>query len=630
MAKKHFKAESKRLLDLMINSIYTNKEIFLREIISNASDAIDKLHYLSLTDETARAAVPAEFCISVMADKEARTITVTDNGIGMNETELENNLGTIAKSGSRAFKDGIPDDEETATNIIGQFGVGFYSAFMVADSVTVISRRYDRDTAFKWTSTGADGYTVTEAEKANVGTEIIMHLKDDTETDRYSDFLESYRLQHLIKTYSDYIRYPIKTEVEKYRTVGEGDDAKQESYLETETVNSMTPLWRRRKSEVTPEQTDKFYKDTFFDSEAPALTVQVSTEGTVSYKALLFVPAAAPYNYFTKDYKKGLKLYSNGVLIMDACEDLLPDHFRFVKGVVDSDDLSLNISREMLQQNHQLKAVASNIEKKIKTELKKLMDSDREKYEKFFAAFGIQLKYGITADYGMHKDNLKDLLLFYSMREEKMITVAEYIEKMAENQKHIYYACGESVKKITALPQTELVVAKGYDMLCLTDEVDEFVMQFLRAEGEFAFCSVNSDNADLQDESDTAATETAAEENKELLEFLKERIDGCAEVVISKKLKSHPVCLSTTGGITLEMEKYFAAMPGDGPKPKAERVLELNAEHPAFASLKKAYETDKDKAAVLGEILYGQALLIADMPLSDPARYTELVCSLMK
>lgn len=609
MAKKQFKAESKRLLDLMINSIYTNKEIFLREIISNASDALDKLHYISLTDEIARNAINGQLKINIEVDKDARTLTVADNGIGMSKDELETNLGTICKSGSLAFKDGIPEDEKAAANIIGQFGVGFYSAFMVADKITVISKKYDSDLSFKWTSEGADGYTVTEAAKDAVGTVIIMHLKDDTDNEKYSEYLEKYRIESLVKNYSDYVPYPV--------------------ILGEETLNSMTPIWKRAKGKVKRADSDKFYKDNFFDTNEPAATIQISTEGVVSYKALLFVPTAAPYNYFTKDYKKGLRLYSNGVLIMDACEDLLPDHFRFVKGVVDSDDISLNISREMLQQDYQLKQIATNIEKKIKSELKKLMDKEREKYEKFYSAFALQLKYGITADFGVHKELLSDLLLFYSMKEQKLISLKEYVEKMGENQKYIYYACGESTAKITAMPQAELVKAKNYDMLCLTDEIDEFVVNIIANVDEKEFCSINSEKSDLFSENEGVDTEKAANENKELLEFLKNGIEGVADVVISKKLKSHAVCLSATGGVTIDMEKYFAAFPGDGPKPKAEKVLELNSVHPAFEALKKAYKEDTDKALRLGKILYNQALLIADLPIENPAEYTELICSLM-
>lgn len=631
MAKKQFKAESKRLLDLMINSIYTNKEIFLREIISNANDAIDKLYYLCLTDETARGKA-SDFSIHVDFDKEAGTITVTDNGIGMTKEELEDNLGTIAKSGSLAFKENMTEeDEEKAANIIGQFGVGFYSAFMVADRVTVTTLSYKSEQAYRWVSDGVDGYTVTECDKNDVGTSIEMHLKEDTEDVKYSEFIDEYRLKNLIKTYSDYIRHPIKMNVTKYKEVGEGEDKKREPYTELDTVNSMIPLWQKNKKEVTEEELDSFYKDTFYDFEKPLLTVQTYTEGMISYKSLLFVPSALPYNYYTKDFEKGLKLYSSGVLIMDKCGDLLPDHFRFVKGVVDSEDLSLNISREMLQQDKQLKVIAGSIEKKIKSELKKLLDSDREKYEKFFSVFGLQLKYGVVSDYGINKDKLKDLLLFRSLKEEKMITIAEYIAAMGEDQKHIYYACGETAAKIGALPQVELVRDKGYDMLMLTDEVDEFVMQILGAEGEKDFCSINSENADLLDKSDEEKATAAEEENKEMLDFLKDTLkDKVTEVVISKKLKSHPVCLSSTGPVTLEMEKYFAQIPGEEEtRPKAQRVLELNASHSVFEKLKALYGADKEKAGKLAEVLYSQSLLIAGLPIDDPSAYTELVCEML-
>ncbi len=631
MAKRQFKAESKRLLDLMINSIYTNKEIFLREIISNANDAIDKLYYLSLTDEAARGKC-SDFSIRIAFDKDARTITVSDNGIGMTEEELNDNLGTIARSGSLAFKENMTaEDEEKAANIIGQFGVGFYSAFMVADKVTVTTLSYKSDTAYKWVSNGIDGYTVSETEKDGVGTTIEMHLKEDTEEFKFSDFLDEYRLKNLIKTYSDYIRHPIKMNVTKYREEGEGEDKKSIPYTEEDTVNSMVPLWQKSKNDVTEDELKAFYKDTFYDFEEPLLSVHTSTEGLVSYKSLLFVPAALPYDYYTKDFEKGLKLYSSGVLIMDKCSDLLPDHFRFVKGVVDSEDLSLNISREMLQQTSQLKTIAGSIEKKIKSELKKLLTNDREKFEKFFSVFGLQLKYGIVSDYGVNKDKLKDLLLFRSLKEDKMITISEYIAAMGEDQKHIYYACGETAAKIGALPQVELVREKGYDMLMLTDEVDEFVMQTLRAEGEKDYCSINSDNADLLDSADEEKAKSAEEENKEMLQFLCSALEGkAAEVVISKKLKSHPVCLSTTGPVTLEMEKYFAQIPGDeAQKPKAQRVLELNASHGVFARLKELYDSDRDKAGKLCKVLFAQATLIAGLPIDDPAEYTELICELI-
>lgn len=630
MAKKHFKAESKRLLDLMINSIYTNREIFLREIISNANDALDKLRYLSLTDESARAAVQGELSITVAANKEERTVTVIDNGIGMSLEELENNLGTICKSGSLAFKNGIPEDDSSAANIIGQFGVGFYSAFMVAQKVQVFSRKYNSDVSYLWESTGADGYTVSECEKTPVGTKIVMFIKPDSEQASFSEFLEDYRLKNLIKTYSDYIRYPINMILTKTKTEGEGENAKVSTYLDSETVNSMVPVWKKSKAEATEEEYNKYYKDTFFDTENPLMALRVSTEGLVSYNALLFVPAAAPYNYYTKDYKKGLKLYSGSVMIMENCEDLLPEHFRFVKGVVESDDISLNISREMLQQDRQMKTVAASIEKKICAELKKMLAEDREKYEKFFKEFGLQLKYGVAADYGINMEKLRDLLLFYSLNSGKLVTLNEYVEAMPQNQEHIYYACGESLAKIAALPQTELVKAKNFDMLCLVDDADEFIVQLINKVGEKDFCSINSENSGLQDESANKAAETAGQENKEMLDFLKESIEGVHSVVISKKLKSHPVCLSSSGDVTLEMEKYFMNMPSAGPKPKAERVLELNSAHPAFEALKNAYATDKPRAAKIGKVLYNQALLIAGFGIENTAEYTDLVCELIK
>ncbi len=628
MAKKQFKAESKRLLDLMINSIYTNKEIFLREIISNASDASDKLHYLSLTDELAREKM-GELSIKVTVDKENRILTVTDKGIGMTKEELENNLGTICKSGSLQFKEDMSEDEEKdAVNIIGQFGVGFYSAFMVADTLTVNSLSYKDDTAYSWTSVGADGYTIKECDKQTVGTEIVMHIKEDTQDIKYSDYLDTYTLKRLIKTYSDYIRYPIKMDIEKTKEEGEGENKTTITYIEEETINSMVPVWKKSKSEQTEEETNRFYKDSFFDFEDPLFTISVSAEGVVSYKALLYIPAKTPYDYYTKEYEKGLKLYSSGVMIMEKCSDLVPEHFRFVKGVVDSDDLSLNISREMLQQDAGLKTIAKNIDKKIHSELKKALAGDREKYEKFWKAFGIQLKYGAVAQYGIYKDQLKDLLLFWSSSQGKLITIEDYIKTMPEDQKHIYYACGETVQKINSLPQAELVKAKGYDMLCLTDEVDEFLMNVLREENGKDYCSINSDNADLLDEVDEKKAEQTAEENKELLTFIKDAL-SIEDVVISKKLKTHPVCLSAKGGVTLEMEKYFASLPGeDKEKVKAQRVLELNAEHPVFNALTKAYGDDKEKAKTMAEVLYAQALLIAGLPIDNPSDYAEKVCSL--
>ena len=628
MAKKQFKAESKRLLDLMINSIYTNKEIFLREIISNASDASDKLHYLALTDEAARSKM-GELKIKISVDKENRTLTVADNGIGITKEELENNLGTICKSGSLQFKENMSEDEEKdAVNIIGQFGVGFYSAFMVSDTLTVKTLSYKDTQGYCWTSNGADGYSISECDKQSVGTEIIMHLKEDTDEIKYSDFLAEYRIKSLVKTYSDYIRYPIIMDVEKTKDEGEGENKTTVTYIETETLNSMVPVWKKSKAEQTEEELNRFYKDTFFDFEDPLMTVSIDAEGVVSYKALLYVPAKTPYDYYTKEYEKGLKLYSGGVMIMEKCSDLIPEHFRFVKGVVESDDLSLNISREMLQQDAGLKTIAKNIDKKIHSELKKALNNDREKYEKFWSAFGIQLKYGAVAQYGIYKDALKDLLLFHSGNTGKLITIEEYLKAMPEEQKHIYYACGETVQKINSLPQAELVRAKGYDMLCLTDEVDEFLMNVLREENGKDYCSINSDKADLLDENEEKKAEETAEENKELLTFVKEAL-GIADVIISKKLKTHPVCLSAKGGITLEMEKYFASLPGeDKEKVKAERVLELNADHNAFTSLSEAFKTDKEKAKTMAEVLYASALLIAGMPIDDPSDYAQKICSL--
>ena len=629
MAKKHFKAESKRLLDLMINSIYTNKEIFLRELISNASDASDKLHYLSLTDEAARSKM-GNLSIKITADKENRTLTVKDNGIGMTKEELEENLGTICKSGSLQFKENMTEQEEKeAVNIIGQFGVGFYSAFMVCHTLTVKSRSYKSDTAYEWTSDGVDGYTVKECEKETVGTDVILSLKEDTETEKYSDYLESYKLKNLIKTYSDYIRYPIIMDIEKTKEEGEGEDKTTVTYIEEETVNSMVPVWKKSKSEQSEEELNRFYKDSFYDFEDPLFTISVSAEGVVSYKALLYIPAKTPYDYYTKEYEKGLKLYSSGVMIMEKCADLVPEHFRFVKGVVDTDDLSLNISREMLQQDAGLKTISKNIEKKIHSELKKALDNDKEKYEKFWNSFGIQLKYGCVAQYGIYKDRLKDLLLFHSCNQGKLITIEEYLKNMPEDQKHIYYACGETVTKINSLPQAELVRAKGYDMLCLTDEVDEFLMNVLREENGKDYCSINADNSDLLDQNDEKQTEKTAEENKEMLSFLKEAL-GISDVIISKKLKSHPVCLSSKGGITLEMEKYFASLPGeDKQKVKAERVLELNPTHTAFDTLCKAYKEDKEKAKAIAEVLYNGALLIAGMSIEDPSSFVNSVCTLL-
>lgn len=630
MRKKNFKAESKRLLDLMINSIYTNKEIFLREIISNASDAVDKLHYISLTDDKIREQC-GEFYINIDVDKDARTLTVSDNGIGMDEKELEENLGTIAKSGSLAFKKELSEEDSANSDIIGQFGVGFYSAFMVADKVTVITRKYNADNALKWVSGGLDGYTIEECEKSTVGTDIIMHIKDDTDDEKYGEYLDKYRLSALIKKYSDYIRYPIKMLMESTKNVAsEGEEPKYEQVTEVRTLNSMVPIWQRSKKEVSDEECNEYYKEKFFDFSDPALTIRVSAEGLVSYKAMLFVPGALPYGYFTKEFEKGLQLYSSGVLIMDKCEQLLPDHFRFVKGVVDSQDLSLNISRELLQNDRQLKTIAGNIEKKIKAELLKLLGSEPEKYAEFWKNFGIQIKYGAVSDYGVHKSVVEDLLVFHSSETGALTTLKDYVSRMKEGQQFIYYASGESVEKIAALPQTELCRDKGFEMLYLTDDVDTFVMSAL---GEFdgkALKSVDAEDAGLVSDEEKTKFESEREASKELCEFVKETLDGAVSAcVISDKLKSHPVFLSTTGQVTLEMEKYFAAMPGDN-KPVAEKVLELNPSHPTFEALKLAFETNKEKAADIAKILNVQARLIAGLPVDNAVEYCDLVCKLIK
>ncbi len=637
MAKKQFKAESKKLLDMMIHSVYTHKEIFLREIISNASDAVDKLCYISLTDNKVGMG-RSDFFIKITADEENRVLTITDNGIGMTNEALESNLGIIARSGSMDFKNVIDGkkSKKKDIDIIGQFGVGFYSAFMVSDEVTVISRAYGEDKAYRWQSNGADGYTIKEAERETVGTSIILQIKPDTDDEKYSEFLETYRLRGLIKKYSDYIRYPIKMDIEKSRSVetDELDDkgekkTKQETYIEEETINSMVPIWQRTKKEVSDEDCIAFYKEKYYDQEDPVKVIRISAEGQVMYKALLFIPAKAPYDFYSREFKKGLQLYSNGVMIMERCEDLLPDHFRFVTGIVDSGDLSLNLSRELLQHDRQLKIIANYLEKRIREELGKLLETDRKNYEKFYAAFGRQLKYGILADYGMHKEMLDKLLLFHSSKENKLVTLKEYTDKMPEEQKNIYYACGETIAKINALPQAEQVKEKGFDMLCLTDEEDEFVTNILRAYEGKSFLSVNEADLGLETDEEKKEIEKQSEDNKELLDFVKDSLKGeVAEVKISHKLKTHAVCLASTGGVSLEMEKYFDMMPG-AEKPKAERVLELNAAHSSFDALKNAFDSDKDKAAKYAEVLYSQALLIAGLPVEDPAHYTELVSSLL-
>ena len=627
MAKKQFKAESKRLLDLMINSIYTHKEIFLREIISNASDACDKLCYQALTD-SAVGMDRGDFKIEITVDKDARTLTVSDNGIGMDKADLENNLGIIASSGSYKFKQELGEDAKD-TDVIGQFGVGFYSAFMVSDQITVVTRKYGAESGYKWQSSGADGYTIAECEKETVGTDIIMHIKADTEDEKYGEFLENWKLQELVRKYSDYIRFPIRMEVSKTRKKEDSpeDKPEYETYTEVETLNSMVPIWQRAKSEVTAEEYNKFYRDKFHDYADPQRVIPVSVEGSVTYKALLFVPGAAPFDYYTKEFEKGLQLYSNGVLIMDKCADLLPEHFRFVRGVVDSPDLSLNISRELLQHDRQLKVIAGNLEKKIKADLAKFLAEDREGYQTFWKNFGRQLKYGVVNEYGRHKDLLQDLLLFYSSTEKKPVTLDEYVSRMKEDQKYIYYAAGETVDKIDKLPQTEGLRDAGTEILYFTEEVDEFCAQTLRTYKEKEFRSV------LDQEIEEGAEKKAEEEaeaHKSAFDFVKEALgDKVKEVKASARLKSHPVCLTAGEGLSFEMEKYFQAVQPDA-SIKADRILELNVEHPAFQTLEAAVEADPEKAKTYAALLYNQALLIAGLPLEDPSGYTDLVCGLMK
>ncbi len=629
MAKKQFKAESKRLLDLMINSIYTHQEIFLREIISNASDAIDKLAYLALTDEKVGLS-RSDFAIRLEPDKQKRVLTVSDNGIGMTKDEMENNLGTICRSGSLQFKQDM--EQQPDLDIIGQFGVGFYSAFMVAADVTVISKKYGSDEAWMWQSSGADGYTMTPCEREGAGTDVIMHLKDDTDDEKYSSFLQTYELERLVKKYSDYIRYPIKMRVEKSR-MKEGcdkDKPEYETYEEVETLNSMIPLWQKPKQDVTEAEYNQFYKDKFYDFEDPAAVIHVSVEGAVTYKALLYIPAKAPYDFYTKDFKKGLQLYSSGVMIMEHCEDLLPDCFRFVRGVVDSQDLSLNISREMLQHDRQLKFMASNLEKKIRQELEKLLKEDREKYEKVYAAFGLQLKYGVVAQYGEKKDVLQDLLLFWSQKENKLVSLKEYTDAMPEGQPHIYYASGESRERLAQLPQLEQLKEKGYDVLLLTDEVDEFVVQTLQKYAGHDFLSATAKDLGLASEEEKKAVEEKAEQAKPTLEFVKQTLgDKVSLVRLSTNLGSHPVCIVPAEGMSFEMEKYFKRLNPDMGM-KADRILELNADHPVFAALQLAVAQDPEKAKKYARILYTQALLMADLPVDDPSDYTDLVCELMK
>ncbi len=628
MEKMQFKAESQRLMDLMINAIYTHKEIFLREIISNASDAIDKLAYTALTDDKVGLS-REDFAITVTRDEKNRTLTVSDNGIGMSRQELEENLGTICKSGSLGFKQAMEKQEDI--DIIGQFGVGFYSAFMVARSVTVITRKYGEDTAWKWESTGADGYTLEPARRDNAGTDVIMVLKEDSDEEKFSEFLEEYRVRSLVKKYSDYIRYPIRMEVSKSRIKEDSpeDKPEYESYMEEETLNSMVPIWQRSKSEVTEEEYDTFYREKFFDYNKPLRHISVRAEGTVSFQALLYIPGKAPFDFYSKDFKRGLQLYSAGVLIMENCEELLPEHFRFVRGVVDTQDISLNISREMLQHSRQLTIIARNIEKKIKGELQNMLENDREGFEAFYAVFGRQLKYGCVADYGAHKEATQDLLLFYSHKQEKPVTLREYVEAMAEGQEKIYFAPGEDTARLAKLPQVQTLAGRGYDVLLFNDEVDEFIPQTLMTYSEKQFCNVTTEDLQLQSEDEKKALEEKAEQWKGFLTFVQESLgQQVKQVRLSGDLGSAPVCLTPEGGMSFEMEKYMKRMnpelaftPG--------RILELNPEHAAVKAMESAMTADPLKAKDYAQLLYSQAVLMAQLPLEDPAAYTELVCKLM-
>ncbi len=629
MAKKQFKTESKRMLDLMINSIYTNREIFLRELISNASDAIDKLYFRSLTDDSVQLKHD-DFHIDVKIDKDNRLLTVSDNGIGMTEEELDKNLGTIAKSGSRQFSAENETDGQDV-DIIGQFGVGFYAAFMVADRVEVVSRAFGADKAYLWQSSGADGYTITEAQKDGVGTDVILHIKENTPEAEYDEFLDTYTISSLVKKYSDYIRFPIQMDMERSRKK-EGSEDEYETYTVHETVNSMVPLWKKAKGEITEEEYEKFYQERFHAYDKPLRVIHQKAEGTTSYQALLFIPEKADYNYYSKNFEKGLALYSSGVKIMDKCADLLPDCFSFVKGVVDSEDLTLNISRETLQQDRQLKVIARALEKKIKKELADMLEKDREKYELFWKAFGLQLKYALYSTIGGERELLEDLLLFTRASDSKLCTLKEYVDAMPEGQKYIYYAAGESVEKLNLLPQAETVRDHGYDILFLTDDVDEFLMQILRAHGEKEFRSISGNDLGLESDEEKKENEEKAEAGKPMFEAMQKALEGkVSEVKLSNRLKTHPVCLSSKGAMSIEMEKVLAAMPNSENAPKAERVLELNGEHPVYASLTAAFEAgDTDKLAQYAKLLYDQACLIEGLSVDDPVAFSEAVCKLMQ
>ena len=617
MAQKQFKSESKRLLDLMINSIYTNKDIFLRELISNASDALDKLYYRSLTDKKIKVKKD-KLEINLSIDKDKRLLTISDNGCGMTKDELEENLGTIAKSGSLAFKEDMSKEEKAS--IIGQFGVGFYSSFMVSDEICVISHSVDSDCAYSWTSKGVDGYTVKKSDKKDIGTEITLHIKEDTEEDNYSKYLDEYEIKNLVKKYSDYISYPIKMECTTYE--------KDKDKKKIETLNSMIPIWKKNKKDVSDEDYNNFYMDKFSDYDKPLKVINSSVEGMISYKSLLFIPSHAPFDYYTQEYEKGLALYSNGVMIMEKCPDLLPDYFSFIKGVVDSEDLNLNISRELLQESHSLKLIAKNIESKIRKELEEMLKEDREEYISFFKTFGVQLKYGVYNNFAQDKDKLKDLVMFYSAKEEKLITLKEYVEKMSTDQKDIYYASGASIDKINSLPQVEQVRDKDYDILYLTDYVDEFCITAISEYDGKKFSNVSDNKLDLEKEDEKKETEKVNEDNKDLLTLMKEEIKDVSEVRFSNKLKSHPVCLTTKGDVSIEMQKVFDAMPNDMGI-KADVVLEINEKHPISDKLKKLYKKDKDEFIKYTKILYSEARMIAGLPIDNPTEISKIICDVI-
>ena len=625
MAKKQFKAESKRLLEMMINSIYTHREVFLRELISNASDAIDKIYYKALTDDTLSFDKDSYF-IKVIPDKENRTLKIIDTGIGMTKEELETNLGTIAKSGSLAFKK--ETELKDGYDIIGQFGVGFYAAFMVADVVTVTSKALGSEEAYKWESNGAEGYTIEPAEKDSVGTEIILKIKENTEDENYDEFLEEYRLKSIIKKYSDFIRYPIKMDVSGSRPK-EGSENEFEEYVEEQIINSMVPIWRKNKSELTDADYENFYAEKRYGFDKPIKHIHISVDGTIRYNAILYIPEKTPFDFYSKEFEKGLELYSNGVLIMDKCADLLPDHFSFVKGMVDSEDLSLNISREMLQHDRQLKLISKNINKKIKSELQSLLKNEREKYEEFYKSFGRQLKYGVYSEFGANKEVLQDLIMFYSSKEKKLVTLDEYVSRMPEEQKYIYYASGESIERIDKLPQAEFVSENGFEILYFTEDIDEFAIKMLMTYKEKEFKSISSGDLGIEAEDNKSDSESEANENKEIFDYMKNILEGkVKDVRVSKRLKSHPVCLATEGDISIEMEKILAAMP-DNQNIKADKVLEINKDHEVFQSLKEAFENDKEKLNLYTKLLYNQALLIEGLPIQDPVEFTNDICKIM-